>query len=348
MAKVSVIVPVYNTEKYLQKCLDSILRQTQKDIEIILVDDCSTDKSFDIISAYQEREPRTIKVLQTEKNSGPATARNLGLEIATGEYIGFVDSDDFITPTMYEEMQEALEETHSDIARVNQRILLFGKDISSIKKDNSSFTIINPKEDSRFIVTEPPCVTNKLFRRNLIGNERFPEGLKWEDYPFTVPLTVNANQIASLSDRSYTYNMHRNNTTLIDARRLNPNILDIFTCSDIMGEKCLTPDTNPNVRYLIEYSQMYHCLVRLKEVVAANMPLQEKRELLTLMSALIKTKYGPWQEHEIYQEQKENRRVHRIRMNIVERLLQSDEQLPKDEDILKLKIKIKLDKYSKK
>lgn len=349
MPKLSVIVPVYNTEKYLGKCIQSILSQTEKDIEIILIDDSSTDKSLDIMTFYQEQNPRSIKILQTKQNSGPATARNLGLEIATGEYIGFVDSDDFITPVMYEEMITACKETSSDMARVNQRVLILGIDKGFFKKNkDTTFKLINAKTDDRFIVAEPPCSTNKLFKRELIGNERFPEGIKWEDYPFTVPLTIKANQIVSIPKRHYTYNIHRSNTTFTDARMLSSNLLDIFTCSDIIGEKCFSEDMEPHLRYLLEYTQMYHCVFRLKEIVGSSMPLDEKRELLTLTSALIKTKYGPWQEHELYHEQKQNRLLHRIRMNIVESLLTTDEHLPKDEEELKQKIKVKLDKYSKK
>ncbi len=349
MSKLSVIVPVYNTEKYLGKCIESILGQTQKDTEIILIDDSSTDKSLDIMNSYQEKNPRSIKILQTKQNSGPATARNLGLNIATGEYIGFVDSDDFITPTMYEEMITVCEETSSDMARTNQRVLILGIDKGFFKKNkDTTFKVINAKTDDRFIIAEPPCATNKLFKRELIGDEKFPEGIKWEDYPFTVPLTIKANQIASIPERHYTYNMHRSNTTFTDARVLNSHLLDIFTCSDIIGEKCITEDMNSNLRYLLEYTQIYHCVFRLKEIVGSSMPLDEKRELLTLTSALIKTKYGPWQEHELYHEQKDNRLLHRIRMNIVESLLEPDLDLPKDEEQLKQKIKVKLDKYSKK
>ena len=349
MSKLSVIVPVYNTEKYLGRCIESILSQTEKDTEIIFIDDSSTDKSLDIMYAYQEKNPRSIKILQTSKNSGPATARNLGLEIATGEYIGFVDSDDFITPVMYEQMITACEETSSDMARTNQRILILGIDKGFFKKNqNTTFKIINAKTDDRFIIAEPPCATNKLFKRELIGDERFPEGIKWEDYPFTVPLTIKANQIVSIPERHYTYNIHRSNTTFTDARKLNRHLLDIFTCSDIIGKKCFTEYIEPNLKYLLEYTQMFHCICRLKEIVSSSIPLQEKRELLTLTSALIKTKYGSWQEHKLYQEQKQNRLLHRIRMNIVESLLISDEHLPKDEDLLKQKIKVKLDKYAKK
>ena len=349
MAKLSVIVPVYNTEKYLGKCINSILSQTQKDIEIILIDDSSTDKSLDIMNIYQERNPRSIKILQTKQNSGPATARNLGLEIATGEYIGFVDSDDFITPVMYEEMINSCEETKSDMARTNQRVLILGIDKGFLKKNkDNTCKLINAREDDRFIVAEPPCVTNKLFKRELIGDEKFPEGIKWEDYPFTVPLTIKANQIVSIPQRNYTYNIHRNNTTFTDARTLSSNLLDIFTCSDIIGEKCFTEDIEPHLRYLLEYTQMFHCICRLKEIVSSSIPLQEKRELLTLTSALIKVKYGSWQDHELHYAQKQSHLLHRIRMNMVESLLTSDEHLPQDEEFLKQKIKVKLDKYAKK
>ena len=91
--KITVIIPVYNVEKYLQKALDSIINQTLKDIEIICVDDCSTDSSFEILQEYGQKDSR-IKILQTDANSGPGIARNKALDIAQGEYILFVDPDD--------------------------------------------------------------------------------------------------------------------------------------------------------------------------------------------------------------------------------------------------------------
>ena len=103
MYKVSVIIPVYNTEQYLNKCLDSLVNQTLKDIEIILINDGSTDNSQNIIDEYSAKYPDKIKSFIKE-NGGQATARNLGITKATGEYIGFVDSDDWIELNMYEEL----------------------------------------------------------------------------------------------------------------------------------------------------------------------------------------------------------------------------------------------------
>ena len=103
MIKVSVIVPVWNVEKYLEKCLDSLVNQTLKEIEIIVVNDESPDNSQKIIDKYVKKYPKKIKAL-SQKNGGQGSARNHGLKYATGEYIGYVDSDDYIEKNMYELM----------------------------------------------------------------------------------------------------------------------------------------------------------------------------------------------------------------------------------------------------
>lgn len=350
MSKVSVIIPVYNTERHLEKCINSLLAQTLKDIEIILINDCSTDKSLDILTKYQQRYPSKIKVISTKENKGPACARNLGLDIASGEYIGFVDSDDYVTNDFYEKLVTACETTNSQIARTNIKLVCGKIELTSLGRkclcDHN--TIINPKEHPRYLVTENPGCTNKLFKKSLIGNNRFPEQIKWEDYPFTIPLIVSANQIAIVPEKNYYYQLHLNSTTCKDARKLNKNLLDIFTCSDIVGEECITDEANDNIKYQIRYIQMQNCIQRLKEISNAPIPLPEKRELITLFSALIETKYGNWQNHELYKEQKEKSRVHNARMLLVENLLLDDLDTPKSENKLKQKIKTKLEENTKK
>lgn len=347
MPKVSIIVPVHNTEKYLEKCIESLLNQTLDDIEIILVDDASQDNSLKIMKFYKHFHPNKIKILTSKENIGAASARNLGMDIARGEYIGFIDSDDYISSTMYEKMVTTCEETSSAIARTNRKIVYGKFDFSFLgRKCMYTSEIINPKTDSRFLVNEPPCVTNKIFRNSLIGNSRFPEKLKWEDYPFAVDLMVKANQIVSIPGYNYFYNMHLNSTTCKDARNLNKNILDIFTCSDMVAEACITETTHDNVKYLINYVQVQNCLQRLKEILNAPIPLQEKRELLTLFSSLIKTKYGDWQSHALYQEQNKTNFVHGMRMKIIEKLLLPEDDISTEAD-LKEKIKTKLEKNTK-
>ena len=114
MKKVSVIVPVYNVEKYLSRCLESLINQSLKDIEIICINDGSTDNSLQILKQFAYKDNR-IKIIN-QTNSGQSVARNKGLAIASGKYIGFVDSDDWIDNDYYEKMFETIERTNSDFA----------------------------------------------------------------------------------------------------------------------------------------------------------------------------------------------------------------------------------------
>ena len=118
--QISVIVPIYNVEKYLAKCIDSIINQTLTNIEIILVNDGSTDNSRKIIDKYDKKDSR-IKVIH-KKNGGQGSARNAGLDIAKGEYIGFVDSDDWIDSNMYENLYNAAISNNADIVVCNRKV----------------------------------------------------------------------------------------------------------------------------------------------------------------------------------------------------------------------------------
>ncbi len=117
MTKISVILPIYNTSKYLRQCLDSIVNQTLKDIEIICIDDGSTDNSLDIVKEYTAKDPR-VKFL-TQPNQGQGVARNKGIDLAEGEYIGFVDTDDWIELNMYQKMYTTAIENNCDLVFCN-------------------------------------------------------------------------------------------------------------------------------------------------------------------------------------------------------------------------------------
>ena len=118
MIKVSIIVPVYNVEKYLEKCLDSIINQSLKEIEIICVNDCSLDKSLDILKKYKSVDDRVI-IINNETNQRAGYSRNIGVERASGEYIGFIDSDDYIDEKYFEELYSAAKKYDSDIVNTN-------------------------------------------------------------------------------------------------------------------------------------------------------------------------------------------------------------------------------------
>lgn len=120
--KISVIIPVYNMSRYLTRCMESLRKQTLAELEIICVDDCSTDNSMHILEISKLCDPR-IKIMQTEKNSGPGAARNIGMNAAHGEYIGFVDPDDFIEPNFYMLLYQSAIKNHSDTAIGNIRYM---------------------------------------------------------------------------------------------------------------------------------------------------------------------------------------------------------------------------------
>ena len=150
MIKVSVIIPVYNVEKYLEKCLDSIINQTLKEIEIICIDDCSKDKSYLILKEYQKKDDRIV-VFKNETNQGVSVSRNIGLKAAKGEYIGFIDSDDFIDKNYYEQLYNTAKKYDTDMC--------FTLNSDRIKEDYEIRTI-DKYENDHFV----KCDTNTTLK----------------------------------------------------------------------------------------------------------------------------------------------------------------------------------------
>ncbi len=141
MAKISIIIPVYNSEKYIRRCLNSILNQTFQDFEIILIDDNSKENSLKIISEIEKIHKDKIKILKNAKNVGAGASRNKGLKIASGEYITFIDSDDYIEKNTLKRMHESCVNTDSDIARINMKKVSFFIHWTYIKKRKYIFEL---------------------------------------------------------------------------------------------------------------------------------------------------------------------------------------------------------------
>ena len=187
MSKVSVIIPVYNTEKFLRKCLDSVCNQTLQDIEIICINDCSTDGSLEILREYAGKDNR-IKLIELFENGGAAKARNIGIDIAHGEYIGFVDSDDFVDLDFYEKLYNKAVETGADAVKGEIWEL---NDISNAPHMEAKYDLNNfiQKNKAYFYFT----FTTAIYKRDFIiqNNIRFPEGLcHLEDPYFTIKAAV--------------------------------------------------------------------------------------------------------------------------------------------------------------
>ncbi len=213
--KVSVIIPVYNTERYLQECLDSVVNQTLRDIEIICVDDGSTDGSSDILRDYQSKDER-ITILKQEKTNAGA-ARNLGLSIATGDYLSFLDSDDFFELTMLEQMYACAKNRNADIVVCEMKV--FHEDSNAIvpvnwhiRKEllpsNTVFSFCDIKSNAfRCIVS---YVWDKLIKRDIVikNQLQFQSQQVYNDVVFAYSAMISAERITVL-DKYLVYNRIR-------------------------------------------------------------------------------------------------------------------------------------------
>lgn len=220
MVKVSVIVPVYNVEKYLSKCLDSIINQTLTDIEIIIINDGSTDKTQTIINKYLKKEKR-IKFYKIV-NAGLGNARNQGIKHAIGKYISFIDGDDYVDLNMLEKLYNRAVTDNSDIVECDFYWVYDNKK----KLDNANYY----SDNNNFMTNFRVMVCNKLFNRDLIikNNISFPVGLKYEDVAFTYNILPYAKKISYVPLGMYYYVQHEN--SLINHQTYR--VKDIFSVID--------------------------------------------------------------------------------------------------------------------
>ena len=197
--KLSIIIPVYNSEKFLDKCLASIINQTYKNLEIIIINDGSTDNSKKIIDKYLKKYKKYIKYIEQE-NSGQAHARNVGLKSASGDLITFVDSDDYILPTMYEDMINILKEKDVDMVMCDVSLEKEGK-----KTVYSATTFDN-------IYSCPVSLWNKIFKRKILNNISFIEKIWYEDYNYFMNICLKNPTYALCKKPLYVYVTHVGST----------------------------------------------------------------------------------------------------------------------------------------
>ncbi|WP_434798762.1 glycosyltransferase family 2 protein [Terrisporobacter vanillatitrophus] len=222
--KISIIIPVYNVEKYIKVCLNSVLNQTIEDKEIILINDASIDNSLKIIKDYEKLYPKMIKVINLGENKGQSYCRNLGIDISVGEYIGFVDSDDIVSPNMFEQLVKNAINGNSDIAMTEFNV--YGENIKqddlksinnyNINKDIKFESISTIKALKKFLkgeITGSPCT--KIYKRNLLveNNIRFPVGRYYEDMQVILSSIINSKNIIINNDKLYYYRNNSSSTT---------------------------------------------------------------------------------------------------------------------------------------
>ncbi|NLL79351.1 MAG: glycosyltransferase [Clostridiales bacterium] len=216
--KVSVIVPVFNVEEYLTDCIESILHQTYSNLEIILVDDGSTDQCPQICDLYAAKDER-IKVIHKE-NGGLADARNAGVKAATGAYIAFLDSDDYIDKDMYRILVSALQENDADIAVAKWQA--FEKEPAQKKMEDDIRFVLNGKEVLDFLIlgkdgyTISPSVWDRIYKREVIDGFQFPVGKCYEDLLWTTQVFERAERCVYLNRTLYFYRQRDNSITKLD------------------------------------------------------------------------------------------------------------------------------------
>ncbi len=214
MPLLTVVIPVYNVEKYLRECLDSIVNQTYTNLEIIIVNDCSPDHSEEIVLEYQAKDPR-IKYIKHEKNRAQGAARNTGITNATGEWITFVDSDDYIDLDTYEYMMDLIQKNNVDLGVFSTD---WFEDGTRKNLENIYYNIPTPTKVS--ILDINPAPWNKIFRLSDITkyNLTFPEHLKMEDLEFLFKYLVIADPtIIGTPERSYHYRQREGSTMMQDS-----------------------------------------------------------------------------------------------------------------------------------
>lgn len=221
MVKVSIVVPIYNTEKYLKNCIESLLGQTLKDIEIILINDGSPGNASEIVKSYNDK-----RIVYIEKeNEGIGATRNLGIEKASGEYLMFIDSDDYIAPDCAEKMYNRAKEDDLDLV-----ISDYYEDRNGVIKEikYDTFEDCSLEDHSGLInhINLGPC--NKIYKKTIFDDEsiRFEEKLKYEDVPFVLKAMVKAKRIGKIDECLSYYVIHDDSqTTVRDAHIFD--ILDI-------------------------------------------------------------------------------------------------------------------------
>lgn len=203
-SKVSVIIPVYNTEKYIKRCLNSIFAQTYSDIEIVCIDDGSKDKSLSLLKSYQKNHPN-LKVFHQE-NKGAASARNLGIEKSTGEYVAFVDSDDAIKKDYIERLVDAVKEGMYDVALVGYK---------RCRDDGTVFYQCVPPQ-SKWAMYKLNWSCGKIYRRSLLQQHRIRFSPKYkigEDMFFAMLILSHTNKVKSIKYIGYINYLNQNSIT---------------------------------------------------------------------------------------------------------------------------------------
>ena len=288
MPKVSVIVPIYNVEKYLEKCINSLLSQTLEDIQIILVNDGSKDNSGNIAREYEKNNKNRIIYVEKE-NGGLSDARNYGLKYATGDFVAFLDSDDYIEKNAYEEMYNKAIEENADYVECD-----FIWEFPNKIRVDKQYPYKNKKEMLSFVRV---VAWNKLIKRQLIidNNLEFPKGLRYEDIEFTYKLIPFVNKFAYV-DKPFIHYVQREGSI---ANVQNERTAEIFTVLDNVIEFYKKNNIYEEYRNELEYNYARYLLCSSLKRMCKIKDKTIREKLLTESWERLNSNFPNWKENVI-------------------------------------------------
>lgn len=306
--KVSIIIPIYNVENYLCRCLDSVCTQTLEEIEVIAVDDGSTDGSVQILKEYEEKYPDILRVYHI-KNQGVSHARNFGVGKAAGEYILFVDSDDFVaSKTACKILYNKAVQENDDVV-LCQYYDIREKTLTKklVRTRSKSYDIryesdFNVHENKFELTHISPFPWDKLYKRELIVKYPFPQGLRFEDLAIMYPLLCDASRIGVVKKPLYNY---RRASTTSFLNSLNEHTLDIIPALSLMVDSLKANGHFTEFYEEIEYICVRHLLVRLnlifdntrKQALENRGMLELKQKLVRLTMDYLEKNFPDWQQN---------------------------------------------------
>ena len=293
MPEVSVIVPVYNVEKYLEKCLNSLVNQTLENIEIIIVNDGTKDNSEEIIKKFIEKYPQKIVYLKKE-NGGLSDARNFGIPYAKGEYIAFLDSDDYVEKDIYKEMYELAKKENSDMVECD----FLWEYPDKTREDIGQ--VYNGKKE--MLEKVRVVAWNKLIRRSILEKAQiqFPKGLRYEDVEFTYKLIPYLNKVSFLK-KPYIHYIQRENSI---SNSQNERTKEIFTVLDNVidyyKENNYYDEYKDELEYI--YARYLLCSSLLRMVKIQDK--ETRKNMLKITWENLNTKFPNWKNNKILKRNK--------------------------------------------
>ena len=288
--KVSVIIPVWNVERYIESCLTSLLSQTLKEIEIIVVNDGSPDNSQKIIDKYVKKYPNKVKSYIKE-NGGQGSARNLGITFATGEYISFVDSDDWLSEDALEKMYNLAKKEKSDIV------------ICDMVDHYPNKTIYHNCTKYKSVYKVTPSACNKIFKKTIIKDIKFLSKLWYEDFNFTTKILLKNPKISTISEGLYHCNCREESTMNNNNSLKNLDMLIVINDLIEYQKELKIYDKN-----LTSYLIFDHVLITTINRVTAQKS-KNKKEVLNKLVEYCHTNISDYKKQKFYKTISKNRKI---------------------------------------